>query len=535
MRARQAVGWLLTLPVALVLTACSAVAPAPRPAPMPNPALFGTPRPAATRPAGEATAPDRPTPPIPDVTPAGLVAPPPGAGMARYQQQRLDWKRCTIGNQAYQCANALAPLDAERPDERAVTLALLKVPASKQPRLGTLFVNPGGPGEGGRWLAAGLQRTGLEQYDIVGWDPRGTGGSTPVKCTDPAQTDALLAADSSPDDEAERAAYRKLNADFGQACLANSGELLEHISTVDTVRDLDLLRGLVGDPKLQFLGYSYGTAIGSRYAQMYPDRVGAMVLDSAVNVIPDDESVVQAMGFDRALTEFADWCVGRKCSLGSDRAGVLAAITGLFDRADQTPVPTGGPRPLTQSLAVTGVISALYGTDEGWPKLLEAIEQARAGDGKALLAMADTYEGRGSDGRYATRAYAFDAIRCLDRPDKGLAGADAKAQRESRQAPIFGRYFGPDYACASWPVPPKPMPGPVSAPQGAQILVIGTTGDSATPYEYAPRMARELGSARLLTYRGEGHAAYGGKSKCVDDVVVQTFTSGVPAADLTCS
>ncbi|OYO18490.1 alpha/beta hydrolase [Enemella evansiae] len=531
MRARLGIGWLLAL--AMTVTGCSAAAPAPAPAP--DPALFGTPQPAATRPAGEATAPDRPQLPIPEVTPTGLVDPPPGAGPTRYQQQRLDWNRCTIGNRAYECANALAPLDAERPDERAVTLALLKVPASRQPRLGTLFVNPGGPGEGGRWLAAGLQRTGLEQYDIVGWDPRGTGASTPVRCTDPAQTDTLLAADSSPDDEAERAAYRQLNADFGRACLANSGELLEHISTVDTVRDLDLLRGLVGDPKLQFLGYSYGTAIGSRYAQMYPDRVGAMVLDSAVNVIPDDQSVVQAMGFDRALTEFADWCAGRNCSLGSDRAAVLARITGLFDGADGAPIPAGGNRPLTQSLAVTGVISSLYGTESGWPKLLEAIEQARAGDGRALLEMADSYEGRSADGRYANRAYAFDAIRCLDRPDKGLAAADAKAEQETRQAPIFGRYFGPDYVCPSWPVPPKPMPGPVTAPGVPQILVIGTTGDSATPYEYAPRMARELGAARLLTYQGEGHAAYGGKSKCVDDAVVQTFTTGVPATDLTCS
>lgn len=528
MRVRLGRSWLLAPIAALALAACSSAPPAP------DPDLFGTPRPAATRPAGDATAPDRPRVPIPEASPSGLVPPPPGSGMTRYQQQRLDWTRCMLGQQAYQCATVLAPLDAERPDDRAVTLALLKVPATRQPRLGTLFVNPGGPGEGGRWLAAGLQRTGLEQYDIVGWDPRGTGASTPVRCTDPAQTDALLAADSSPDDEAERAAYRRLNADFGRACLDRSGVLLEHIATVDTVRDLDLLRGLVGDPKLHYLGYSYGTAIGSRYAQMYPDRVGAMVLDSAVNVTADEDSVVQAMGFDRALGEFADWCAARSCSLGSDRGSVLARVTEFFDQTDGTPVPAGD-RSLTQSRAVTGVISALYGNESGWPKLLTALEQARAGDGKALLAMADQYDGRGSDGRYSTRAYAFDAIRCLDRPDRGLAAADARVEQVTRLAPIFGRYFGPDYVCTSWPVPPRPMPGPVSAPGVSQILVIGTTGDSATPYEYAPRMARELGAARLLTYRGEGHGAYGGNSSCVDEAVVRTFTSGVPAADLTCS
>ncbi|NNG20886.1 alpha/beta fold hydrolase [Naumannella sp. ID2617S] len=530
--------------LAAVLLGCS------QPGPVRDPSLFGTPQPSAgatvaSTPVPPASAfptptatpspvsPDRPRLPIPAVEVPGLVDPPPGSGPERYQQQPVDWRRCTLGQREFACARVLAPLDADRPDERAVTLQLVKVPATREPRLGTIFVNPGGPGEGGTTLATNFRRKGLEQFDIVGWDPRGTGRSTPVRCADPAATDAYLAADGSPDDEAERAAYRQQNLDFTRACLDGSGQLLQHVSTIDTVRDLDLLRGLVGEQKLNYFGYSYGTAIGSRYAQLYPDRVGAMGLDGAVNVT-DDQSVVQAMGFDRALTAFADWCAADGCSLGRDRAAVLRSVTELFDRADAAPIPTNTARPLTQSKAVTGVISLLYRNRSGWPDLLAAVERARAGDGTTLLALADAYDGRSRTGAYQGRVYAFGAVRCLDRADQGFAGADARAAREAEQAPVLGRYLGPDYLCPSWPVPPRPPAGLVAAPGVTGILVIGTTGDSATPYEYAPRMARELGSARLLTYVAEGHAAYGGKSQCVDDAVVRLFTSGPPAEDLTC-
>ncbi|GAB3712632.1 alpha/beta hydrolase [Mariniluteicoccus flavus] len=456
-------------------------------------------------------------------------------GLERYRGQALNWGACDAGERypaAAQCATVLAPLDHSAPDGQALTLALNRIPATRQPALGTIFVNPGGPGEGGRDLAARFERKGLEQYAIVGWDPRGTGRSTPVACADGKEMDAFLAIDQTPDDPGERTAYIEASRAFGQSCLARSGALLEHVSTIDTVRDLDLLRTLVGDAKLHFLGYSYGTDIGSRYAEMFPDRVGHVVLDSAINPVADDDTIVQAMGFDRALTAFADWCVREKCELGRDRAAVIASVTGLFVALDAKPQLVED-RQLTQALAVTGAILPLYGGEDAFPLLRRAINEARRGKGDLLLRMADLYNGR-TNGRYDARGWAFFAIRCRDDGDAGIAGAEAEVREDAQKAPLFGPHFGADFVCPTWPVAPLPKAPPVRAAGAAPILVVGTTGDSATPYEYAVRMARQLESGRLVTRVGEGHAAYGHGNACVDEAVVSYFTGSAPAQDVRC-
>lgn len=518
------------LPVLLVLLLCGCAAgPAPG---RPDPSTPHPPTPTATPDAGGAVvAPDRPTPPVPAVLPPGVVSAPAGSGVGRWTGQRLEWGPCPtgVGSAVAQCAQVLAPLDWADPDGLAVTLFLLRIPATRQPALGTLFVNPGGPGEPGTGLATRFRRQGLEQYDIVGWDPRGTGRSTPVECEQGKAMDEFLAVDASPDDDAERTALIEANRRFGEECLARSGRLLEHISTLDTVRDLDLLRGLVGDEKLNYFGYSYGTDIGSRYAQEFPDRVGRMGLDGAVNVTHSD--VVQVAGFERALGAFASWCAQRTCALGRTPEAVSASVTELFDLLDREPIAVGD-RELTQTLAVTGVFLVLYSSSDDWGILATAVERARAGDGELLLRLADFYNARGADGTYEGRQAAFTAIRCLDEADKGLAEADRRAAEEARQAPTLGRYSGPDYSCAVWPVRPIPEPEPVVAAGAAPILVIGTTGDSATPYEFAVGMADQLESGILLTYEGSGHGAYGGPSTCVNDAVVRYFT-GTPPADRT--
>lgn len=473
------------------------------------------------------TAPDRDPVELTNTKPKGFVAALKGSGLAPYNKQKLAWKPCSNGKG--QCATVVAPLDYAKPQQQGITLALKRIPATKKPRLGSLFVNPGGPGAGGRGLAESFDRKGLEQYDIVGWDPRGTGGSTPVRCGSPAQTDAYLELDASPDDDAEQKALIDGARAFGLQCAKTSGTLLAHISTADTVRDLDLLRQLVGDDKLTYLGYSYGTQIGAYYADMFPATTGKLVLDSAVDIV-DDASIIQAMGFDLAFDHFAQWCTKNKrtCGFGDTTDEVVSRTKALLMKLDKDPLKVG-KRELNQSLAVTGVVATLYSRDT-WEFLGGALRLAEQGDGQYLLLAADYQNDRKDDGTFGTLAYAFPAIGCLDYADYGVQGGFDEWKTDQAKAPLFGYFFGPNVTCARWPVAPAEQIRPTGKGAGP-VLVIGATGDSATPYKQAVTMASTLESASLLTYDGEGHATYGGKSSCVDKAVVTFFTKGTRPDD----
>ena len=469
---------------------------------------------------------DRPQLPPTNPTVAGLVAGLPGDDLTGYLAQNVSWSNC--GDKT-QCADVLAPLDYAEPSERAVTLSLERKPASKSPRLGTLFVNPGGPGASGKGLVGRFDNSGLEQYDIVGWDPRGTGDSTPVACYGSAETDAFNDLDTSPDTDVERTTLIQAAHDFGTSCWERSGVLLEHISTVETVRDLDLLRQLLGDDELHYLGYSYGTQIGATYAELFGQHTGRLVLDAAVD-ITDNDDVIQAMGFDLALGNYAAWCAGQACKLGGSKQAVLDTVTGLLDSLDGAPLPVGQRR-LTQSLAVTGIAAMLYGGKEAWPTLTQMLTLATQRNGKGLLLAADSLNSRDDKGTYDTMFYAFPAISCLDSDeDKGVLDADRTWVEDQRKAPIFGRYFGPQYACALWPVRPAPQLD-LRGAEAKPLLVIGGTGDNATPYQQAVDMARQLESGVLVTYDGEGHGSYGGKSACVDRIVVDYLVRGTVPRD----
>jgi pimeloyl-ACP methyl ester carboxylesterase len=478
--------------------------------------------------------PDRPKSTIPNVKPAGFINAPAGSGLARYTKQALSWTDCTVSKQAVKCATIAAPLDYASPNGQAITLKLVKVAATASPRLGTIFVNPGGPGEPGTTLAVDFQRTGLEQYDIVGWDPRGAGGSTPVICENGAAIDQLMQLDGSPDNATEKQALLDGWKAFGASCLAKSGALLQHISTLDTVQDLDMMRQLVGDAKLNYLGYSYGTYIGAVYAQKFAGNVGKLVLDSAVN-ITQDESVIQASGFDLALGNYADYCVSKACSLGSTKQAVLDTITKLLDKLDTSPLPGDTTRKLTQSIAGDGIALFLYADSQYWDQLTQALEKAIAGDGRYLLYYADQLRGRGTDGQYDPSFFAFPAIGCADSQDDGIARAFSDWTSDQQKAPIFGKVFGPNITCVQWPVQGA-APFDITAKGAAPIVVVGATGDSATPYQYAAWMSDQLDSGVLVTYNGNGHATYGGKSTCVDNAVVAYFAKGtVPPDGLFCT
>jgi pimeloyl-ACP methyl ester carboxylesterase len=494
-----------------VLAACSAGPgnQADQPAAATSPSATGTPSP-------ELPQDGRPLQPIPDVQPKGFAEPPAGTGLARYEEQELKWKSCGEG---ISCATMLVPLNYADPDGTAITLMVAKREATGSKRLGSLFINPGGPGGSGVWYVGYFNRTGLENYDIVGWDPRGVGHSTPVTCYGKDDLDHYFSMDSSPDDAAELQATVDEQIEFGQSCLKKSGVLLEHISTMDTVRDLDLLRHLVGDDKINYFGSSYGTKIGALYAEMYPQRVGRMVLDGAVN-INSKSKVSQVQGFERALNHFASWCAKAQCRLGSRRGEVLSTIKEFLVSLDQEPMPVSGGRTLSQQQGVKAVFFSMYGGTNSWPTLRDALVAAIFDkDASGLLRLADAFDRRDRDGSYGQLNYAFPAIRCLDSQDDSVRGAQQRFAEDTRSAPVLAQLRGPDLSCPLWPVKPAPKQPVVDAAGAPPIIVIGTTGDPATPYEYAKSMARELRSAVLVTYDGEGHLAYG-QSSCVRVIVI---------------
>ena len=493
-----------------------------------------TPQPSPTAPVNGITvssvpglAVDRPTYPAVSPKVSGLVAGLSGDGLAPYVKQMLKWSSCGDGDR---CAKVLVPLDYANPGGGAVTIALRMKPATASPHLGPLFVNPGGPGGSGQDLVDYFVTKGLEQYDVVGWDPRGTGDSTPVRCLTDEQADAFLDLDGSPDDEDERDTLIRAYRDFAKACWQRNGDYLNHIGTVDTVRDLDLVRRLLDAPKLNYLGYSYGTDIGAVYAELFGGNTGRLVLDAAVN-ITGDESVIQAQGFDLALGDFAAWCATKACGLGDSKEAVLSSITGFLDDLDAKPIKVGD-RLLTQTLAASGIAAALYSGTEAWNALAAIIQRAQRGDGQYLLGAADSLNGRDDSGHYSAMFFAFPAISCLDDKDTGILAADQQWLQDQAKAPIFGKYFGPAYNCAVWPT--RPSQRLQLHPTGASaqpLLVVGATGDPATPYQFAQSMAKQLTSATLVTYDGEGHGGYGGKSACLDAIVVKFLAKGVVPKD----
>lgn len=511
-------------------TAAQSHRPAPRiatasPAPLPTVGPSG--------PTSQSTG--RPIEPVPAVHVPGMVAPPPGRAMARYTAQQIDWKPCGVRvDRRKQCATVLVPLDYQHPDRQAITLAIARKPSTSAHPKGMLFGNPGGPGASGIDFLDAFDDHGLNKsYDLVSWDPRGTGRSTPVRCLTDRQMDTYVATDYSPDTAAETQQLINVGTAFGRACLARSGELLEHVSTADTVRDLDLLRRLLGQPKLDYFGFSYGTSIGGMYATRFGNRVDRMVLDGATP-IGGTTQVSQEVGFNRTLGDFAAWCASRSCALGSSRQRVLGTISGFLQGLDQHPLPVG-QRSLTQPLGTSGLTYALYSPASGWPQLLAGLELAiDAHDGSELLKWSDVYYERDSSGHYGQFNAAFPAILCLDEPDEGPA-AELKAwQRDERRAPTLAPFIGPDLTCATWPVrSTDDTQKKISYTGRTPIVILGTTGDPATPYEDAQHLHKALASSRLITLDGDGHLAFD-QSACVQAKVLAYFDSDVTPRDSRC-
>ncbi|WCC80966.1 alpha/beta hydrolase [Cutibacterium equinum] len=454
-------------------------------------------------------------------------APPAGQGMNRYRSRTISWRACG----KFECAKVLVPLDWDDPDGPAITLALKRKPASSSKA--TLFVNPGGPGGSGQEMMDSFKSSAFPNHDVIGWDPRGTGQSTHVDCGPAKTMDALFNLDASPDDEVEWQALVRGTQDFARSCRTHSGALLDHISTIDTARDLDYLRHLVGDKKLDYLGISYGTFLGATYAELYPGRVGRMVLDSTVNITNHD-TVSQIVGFDRAFGDFASWCAKQegRCALGKTEAEVRKATLDFLDRLDSHPIKVEN-RTLTQSLAATGIAFFLYSGKEAYPLLGGSLQSAmKDGNGSYLLAASDFLNGRGNNGQWERIASAFPAISCLDQADFGLNYLRKEWPKEAAKGPTLGKALGMTPTCEVWTAHPADQLY-LTAQGAAPILVLGATGDPATPYEQAEWMADQLASGVLLTWRGAGHSAWELGNQCVKKAVEGYVNNGKVPKDKT--
>jgi pimeloyl-ACP methyl ester carboxylesterase len=474
--------------------------------------------------------------PAPDAT-AGI-----DEALAPFYGQTLAWETC---RDEFECATARVPLDYDAPDGEVIELALLRVPATGEDRIGSLLVNPGGPGGSGVEYAAStvVNDAVRERYDIVGFDPRGVGESTPIDCLSDADLDEFVAADGSPDDAAEVMLLQAQAAGLAGGCATRAAAMLPHLGTSDVARDLDVLRAALGDDQLNYLGKSYGTYIGALYAEQFPERVGRVVLDGAIDpaLTGTELALGQAGGFEAALDSYLDFCLdGEECPLGRIGTEARSTLANLLDVIDATPLPTGDEsRPLTQGLAVRGIALPLYlNPDEGYPVLSLALDDALAGDGAALLTLADLYLFRNPDGSYdGNMNEAIYAINCLDRPHQAsIAEIEATVAEFEAASPIFGPFLAWDeLTCVEWPVPTAPESARVSASGAAPIIVVGTTGDPATPYEWAESLASQLESGVLVTYEGSVHTAYREGSACVDEAVDTFLLDGTaPDDDLRC-
>lgn len=464
----------------------------------------------------------------------------PRVGSAAGGANRPTWRPCPevpeklVGRGApgmtYECATIEVPRDwtGGRTGD-TFELALIRVRSERQrDRIGSLVVNPGGPGGSGVDTAVylsfgplfgGLPEEITQRFDIVGFDPRGVARSSPIKCVSDADWDAVFGYEPDPKSQQEFDDLVALNKKIGDGCAARYGNLLRLFSTEQAARDMDAVRAAVGDERLTYLGYSYGTLLGATYAQLFPHNVRAFVLDGAIDprldIVAGSES--QAKGFERAFDNFARWCARtpQRCPIAPD---ARAAITAELDRARSSPVRGAGDRAATAGWIFYAVISSLY-TETGWQQLAQAIANLRRGDPRAVFELADEYTGRDSEGRYSNLFDANLAVNCADAADVPSIERIRELQSEWRDRyPLFGPALAVGLlACATWPGQRDPYPtGPaVGAPP---VLIIGTTGDPATPYEQTPKLAEMLQVGRVLTWEGEGHTAYP-QTPCVVQIV----------------
>lgn len=471
----------------------------------------------------------------------------------------------------FSCAVITVPLDYANPKGETISIAVKKRAATGGHAQGALFINPGGPGDSGVSFA---ERAGnafspdlLSAYDVIGFDPRGVGSSTAITCSSDddsssstAEPSASAGATASPStsgtpsagstpsagtasgdesyeewSESTRQSFQELSKQCGSN--TEPAALLDHVDTVSAARDLDILRALAGQEKLNYLGFSYGTYLASVYAETFPGNTGRIVLDGAIDpsLSLAEQGLGQAKGFEQALRTYVDYCQSSSgCPLSGGTDAGVQQIRDLITSANSTPLATGDPnRTVTGSDIVTALSEYLYTTEQNWEPLNKALDQAiNHRDGSAFAASEEQDSSSKDDG-----GGAFQAVTCLDYPVEGdkMTWA-AQYEQAKREAPIFAdSAVGMDLVCSVWGHNGTRKPTQIHARGAAPILVVGTTGDPATPYAWSKSLAEQLDSGQLLTWEGNGHTAYGGDASCVNDAVDAYLISGtMPKEGLTC-
>jgi pimeloyl-ACP methyl ester carboxylesterase len=480
--------------------------------------------------------PEPPPTPTEPVDPRVTAAPSPA--LAPFYSQELDWSACEDDKE---CATLTVPVDYREPETGGtIDLALMRQRAEDPgARVGSLVVNPGGPGAPGTAMVRDVEAYFgdplRESFDIVAFDPRGTGSSAPIDCLSDEELDAFVSADPAPDDPGEDQEYADNLAEFFQGCVDNSGDVIGHVSTNEAARDMDVLRAALHEEKLSYLGFSYGTRLGSTYAELFPKKVGRFVLDAATDPTLSyrESTLSQAGGFQLALESYIQSCIDRgDCFLGDTVQEGLDRISDLLDRIDDQPLPTNEERDLQIGNAFYGLVLPLY-SEVNWPALDQGLQQAFDGDGSTLLLLSDFYGSR-EGGEYVDNSLeAIYAINCLDDPTSIEPGQVRDNYRDfNRVSPTFGEVFAWGLLnCRGLQVRPAYQPLTIRAEGAAPIVVVGTTRDPATPYEEAVALAEQLESGVLVSRDGDGHAAYNKGNECIDTTIEDYLIEGVVPED----
>jgi pimeloyl-ACP methyl ester carboxylesterase len=460
--------------------------------------------------------------------------------LGTYYAQELQWQSCY---EDYECADLLVPIDYRNLKTGTFNISVLKHATTNKKKLGSLIVNPGGPGGSGVDYAYAAEYlfspTILNAYDIVGFDPRGVSRSEPIICLTDKELDANYASDAKPDNEKEFAQTLIDSKKFIQQC-EEKNKHLTSFSTAYAARDMDILRQAMGDKQLNYMGKSYGTFLGTLYAQFFPDKVGRVVLDGAVDPTMSDfqQSLTQAIGFDKAFAAFAADCNNRSdCPLPKGKDSAIEFMKRLFKQAEKKPIAIKSDnRILSESSMVLGTASALYDSATGWPDLRKAITETEKGQGDAFLKLADEYTGRLEDGSYRNNEFDSAAIiDCLDFTDVRTIGEMKKdAQVFDEKAPLFGPYLAySGLGCKYFETPKatRILPTKTANP----IVIIGTTGDPATPYEWAQGLNKILTNSVLLSLTGDGHTGQGQGNTCVDRQVDNFYLKNALPATSSCT
>ncbi len=451
----------------------------------------------------------------------------------------LAWAAC---GGRLQCAAVSVPLDYSLSGGRRIEVALIRQPARDPARrIGVMLTNPGGPGGSGvdfvRAWAGQLGSEIQDRFDIVGFDPRGVGDSTPaLDCHDNIQQ--LAGLDPNPSTPATWAEVQRVTRAFADLCASRASDLLPHLGSLDVVRDMDQIRAALGEQTVTYLGYSYGTVLGALYADRFPDRVRAVVLDGPVDLTrsADDLAATQSLGFEGELTRYLDDCRAAKCALATGGRDPQNAVDTLLTQAGRQPIPSAAAdRPAGAGETLLAITAALY-SPRSWPGLTRALQQGLNGDGSGLIRIADRYLDRSGSG-YANSSEMNAAVNCLDYGGyRDPAHYVALAARLARDAPHFGAASAEaNLMCAYWQPTPQPL-GVPHAHAAPPILMVAATRDPATPLPWALNLRLQLDTAVLLTREGDGHTSYASGNACIDSVVNAYLVSlALPQDGATCA